>query len=212
MPISRAATQRAWSTAFCTDSRRMSFSSFCRQGKQATSPRAEIFGSEVRRLASTRMPFSICRPASEAKCTLGITPIPKTIRSAGSLRPSEVSTLLTLPLSPSIRVRPWRKSKVTPHPSWDLRNSWDISVETALAIGRSPSSRTCTLAPSAAATAANSKPMKPAPTTTTLRAIFASGARASASCLVLMPNTPSRSAPGTGNGRLCAPVARTRWS
>ncbi|MNY12291.1 hypothetical protein D3C86_1453620 [compost metagenome] len=198
--------------AFCTDSRRVCNSLFCRHGKLATSPTAEICGSEVSRLASTLMPFSMSRPASVASCALGITPIPNTTRSAGSARPSPVCTAHTLPLSPSMRLKPWRKSKWTPHASWAWRNNSDISRDTARAMGRSPSSSTCTLAPRAAATAANSRPINPAPITTTLRASFASGARASASALVLIPNTCGNSAPGTGRGRLWAPVASTRWS
>ena len=80
--------------------------------------------------------------------------------------------------------------------------------DNARAIGRSATSRTVTLIPCFAADAANSKPMKPAPITTAFFALSMRARKALASSSVRRKNTFFRSAPGTGSGRLRAPVAK----
>ena len=79
------------------------------------------------------------------------------------------------------------------------RKRLEIAGETARAIGRCAISITWTRPPCLVATAANSRPMKPAPITTTSRAAASRGRSASDSARVRSRMTPSSSAPGTGS-------------
>ena len=202
--------------AFCTDSIRTVPSGLSPWanglGKRTQSPIAEIAGSGVARNASTRTPSSAGSPASAASSRFGSTPMPIRMKSAGSSLPSPRVMPVARPSRPVIAVTPAPNAKRTPIASWALRKNCAISGETARAIGRSAASTTVTDRPRAAATAANSSPMKPAPITTIALASPSAVRSASASARPRNWRTFGKSAPGTGSGRLRAPVARTRWS
>ena len=94
-----------------------------------------------------------------------------------------------------------------------LRKKAAVSAETARAMGRSAASITVTGRPRAAPTPANSSPMKPAPTMAMApRRLEGRLQRVGVGEAAQLVHARARSAPGTGSGRLRAPVARTRWS
>ena len=79
---------------------------------------------------------------------------------------------------------------------------------TARPIRRDPASTTVTAQPADAAVLATSRPRNPPPTTTTERAPGKAARNRMASSVPRNANTPVKPAPGTGNGRLRAPVAK----
>ena len=152
-------------------------------GQRKTSPATNTFAGPALRFASHTMPSSMVRPLSLHHCVAGATPIPTMTTSASIVSPFVKVTPVTF-ASPLIDATCTPQRIATPLRSCTAPIAAPISGPSARISGASKPSSTVTFAPRLVAVAAASKPMNPAPITTTRAPSTSSSRNAAASSSV----------------------------
>ncbi len=175
------------------------------------SPIAQMRGSNVCIVSSTRMPRSQRTPALRARSTSGWMPIATTTRSAASSLPSSSRTERTSVAPVSAAVRASRRTSI-PRSAIDAPSSVAASRSSWRFINHGPWCTIVVCMPRARSPHAASVPSRPPPTTTARPPPSARRSIASTSSRLRKVSTPSSPRPGTSSSRGREPVAISRRS